>query len=202
MSMASFVAAWVAMMGAMMLPAIVPVVGLYRRAASRSRVAPTPWFVAGYLVVWSAIGVPAYFAWRALADPISMGSLWAARLAGGALLAAGCYQLSPLKAVCLRYCRSPMSFFMRQRANLANPLGATRAGVNHGLICLGCCWALMFVLVALGTMQLSWMLALAGFIFVEKVVPGGALIGRIAAVGLVACGVLLLAHPTGLGQLT
>ncbi len=195
MSAAGFLVGWVAMMGAMMLPAIIPAVRLYGRAAGRGQAAPTPFFVAGYLLVWSALGLPAYFAWRALAGPVGDGVPWAARLAGATFVVAALYQVSPLKTACLRHCRSPLSFFLRQGANLRRPIGAVRAGAGHGLVCLGCCWALMGILVALGTMQLGWMLVLAALIFAEKVTPAGERTSVLAALGFLAVGGTLLVHP-------
>jgi predicted metal-binding membrane protein len=202
MSLVAFVGGWVAMMGAMMFPAIVPVVSLFRRAAVRGQVAATPVFVAGYLVVWSAVGVPAYFVWRSLQGPVGDAAPWAGRLAGGVLLAAAAYQVSPLKSVCLRHCRSPMSFFLRQRGDLRRPLGAVKAGAVHGLICLGCCWALMAILIAFGTMQLAWMVALAALIFVEKATPIGERVATAAAVVFASLGLGLLIHPAFLSRLT
>jgi predicted metal-binding membrane protein len=202
MSLAAFVGGWIAMMGAMMLPAILPVVGIYRRAAGLGRAAPTPVFVLGYLVVWSVVAFPAYLAWRALAGPVDSGASWVARLAGVVLLVAAIYQLSPLKRVCLRHCRSPLSFFMRLRSNLIRPIVAARAGASHGLYCLGCCWALMAILIALGTMQLVWMIALAGLIFVEKVSPIGEQIARLTAGAFIALGVLLIVHPAVFSTIT
>jgi predicted metal-binding membrane protein len=202
MSFVAFVGAWVAMMAAMMFPAILPVIRIYRRAAGLGRAAPTPIFVAGYLLVWSAVGIPAYFAWRATQDPIANATPWAGRLAGAIFLVAALYQVSPLKSVCLRYCRSPMSFFLRQHRSLQSPIGAATAGATHGVLCLGCCWALMAILVALGTMQLAWMIALAAVIFIEKVVPMGERFARVAAAAFVVLGLLLVIHPASLRQLT
>ena len=202
MSLAAFVGAWVAMMGAMMFPAILPVINIYRRAASFGRAAPTPIFVGGYLFIWSAMGVPAYFAWRATQDSISSATPWAGRLAGIVFLVAAVYQVSPLKSVCLKHCRSPMSFFLHQRRNLQRPIGAVTAGATHGLLCLGCCWALMAILVALGTMQLAWMIILAAVIFIEKVTPMGERFARLAAVAFVVLGFMLVIHPGSLSHLT
>jgi predicted metal-binding membrane protein len=202
LSLAAFVGAWVAMMGAMMFPAILPVVNIYHRAAGLGRAAPTPIFVAGYLFVWSAVGVPAYFAWRATQDSIDHATPWAGRVAGAVFLVAAIYQLSPLKSVCLRHCRSPMSFFLRQRSNLRRPIGAVTAGTTHGLLCLGCCWALMAILIALGTMQLAWMIILAALIFIEKVTPMGERFTRVAAAAFVVLGVILVIHPASLSRLT
>jgi predicted metal-binding membrane protein len=163
---------------------------------------PTPLFVAGYLIVWSAMGVPAYLAWRALQTPVAEHRTWVAYLAGGVLVAAGAYQLSPLKYACLRHCRSPMSFFLRQGANLKTPLGAIRAGATHGLVCLGCCWAIMAVLIALGTMNLGWMVALSALIFVEKATRIGTVAPVFSTLVFIGLGAGLWAHPHLLNSIT
>ena len=202
MSMAAFVLGWVAMMAAMMFPAVFPAVRLYARAAARGTVAPLPFFVGGYLLVWSSVGIPAYFAWRGLADPLDAGVHWAARLAGAVLLGAAVYQLSPLKRACLQHCRSPLSLFTRASGNATRPSVALRLGATHGAFCLGCCWALMAVLVAVGTMQLAWMAGLALVIFVEKVVPRGETFAVAAALALAAVGTVLLLDPQTLTTFT
>ncbi|HJT93282.1 MAG TPA: DUF2182 domain-containing protein, partial [Mycobacterium sp.] len=140
MSFVAFIVAWVAMMTAMMFPAISPVVRLYGRAAAAGRVAPLPFLVLGYLAVWTSLGLPAYLGWRALMDPIKEGRAWTGWLAGLVLLAAAIWQLTPLKSLCLRHCRSPLSFFMRFGTAVTRPRGALRMGSMHGLYCLGCCW--------------------------------------------------------------
>ena len=202
LSLGAFIVAWLAMMTAMMFPAIAPVVKLYGRAAAFGRVAPLPFFVTGYIAVWTSIGLPAYFAWRALMDPIADARPWAGRLAGVVLLAAAVWQLTPLKSVCLRHCRSPISFFLHFGANVARPAGALRMGVTHGLFCLGCCWALMAVLVAMGTMNLAWMAALALLIIIEKNAPAGERVASLAAVAFAVGGVLLVLRPETLTTLT
>ncbi len=202
MSFGGFLLAWLAMMTAMMFPAIAPVVQLYARGAAAGRTAPLPFFVAGYIAVWTAIGVPAFFAWRALMGPIDDGLAWAAVLAGGTLIAAAVWQLTPLKSICLRHCRSPMSVFMRSGSSASRPLGAIKMGATHGAFCLGCCWALMAVLVAMGTMNLLWMIALAALIFLEKNARWGERIAVVAAVGLAILGVTLIVRPETLSALT
>lgn len=196
MSLSAFVIGWIAMMAAMMFPAVVPVVRLYARASRAGTVASAPVFVTGYLLVWGAAGIPVWWAWQALAGPVAAGNRTAAMAAGVALVAAGVYQLSPAKASCLRQCRSPMGFFLQLRGDLRSPQVALRAGVSHGLLCLGCCWALMAVLVAVGTMHLAWMLGLTALVFVEKVLGHGDLIGRMAGLALIPAGAVLLAHPS------
>jgi predicted metal-binding membrane protein len=196
MSLTSFMVAWLAMMAAMMLPAIIPVVRLYGLAAARGAAAPVPVFVAGYLAVWGLVGLPASLAWRALGDPLANGDAWPGYLAAGVLFAAAAYQLTPLKTACLRHCRSPLSFFLRQRGDLRRRRTALRMGTSHGLVCLGCCWALMAILVTLGTMQLGAMLSLAALILIEKNAPQGMFIARAVPAVMVALGVALLAHPS------
>ena len=202
MSVAAFLVAWVAMMAAMMLPAILPVVRLYGRAAARGTVAPVAVFLAGYGAVWTAMGLPVFFIWKRLNQPLADATPTAGRIAGVVLVAAAVYQLSPLKAVCLRHCRSPMGFFMQHAKNLHRPTGALALGARHGLYCLGCCWMLMAVLVAFGTMQLAWMAGLALLILVEKVTPIGEPVARVAGVAFAALGFLLLLHPATVGSLT
>ena len=202
LGLGAFVVAWLAMMTAMMFPAIAPVVKLYGRAAAAGRVAPLPFFVSGYIAVWATLGLPAYFAWRALADPVADADPWAGRLAGGVLLAAAAWQLTPLKTICLRHCRSPISFFLRFGANVARPVGALRMGASHGLFCLGCCWALMAVLVALGTMNIAGMAGLALLILIEKNARAGAHAARLAAVVFTIGGAALLLRPETLTALT
>lgn len=202
MSLGAFFVAWVTMMAAMMFPAIIPAVRLFDRAAARGQAVATQIFVAGYLTVWSAVGVPVYFAWRALAGPLARGDRWAAYLAAAVFLCAAAYQVSPLKRACLRHCRSPMSFFLRQRYNLKRPSGAVRAGISHGGICLGCCWAEMAVLIALGTMNIGWMLAVAALIFLEKATPFAQVASSVAAAVMVGFAAALFAHPHLLVHIT
>lgn len=202
LSLGAFVAAWSAMMTAMMFPAVSPVVKLYSRASAARRVAPLPFFVAGYLAVWTLLGLPGYAAWRALTGPLGDGRPWAGRLAGVALLVAAVWQLTPLKSMCLRHCRSPMSFFLRFGGRVARPLGALRTGTTHALYCVGCCWALMAVLVAVGTMNPAWMLGLAVLIFLEKNAPHGERVALAAAAVFVLLGALLLVHPSTIRTLT
>ena len=191
----AFLLGWLVMMAAMMLPAVAPVVLLYQRAARRGTVAPVGLFVAGYLAVWTAVGVPAYLAWRWVQPAVMDGRPWAGRLAGGTLLLAAAYQLTPLKDACLRNCRSPLSAFTTVRGSLSSAPVALRVGARNGLWCLGCCWALMAVLVAVGVMQPWWMAGIAALIFIEKALPRGLAARRPLSLLLVVPGVLLLADP-------
>lgn len=202
MSAWAFGVAWLAMMAAMMLPAALPVILLYRRAAARGRVAPTAVFVSGYLAVWLVPVVPAYVAWRWLEMPLAEGRPWAAQLAGATLLVAAVWQLTPLKHACLRRCRSPMSTFLRAGRSLSSPLASARAGGAHALFCVGCCWTVFAVLVAVGTMELAWMAALAAFIAAEKVAPRPRLVGGAGALVFAVLGGLLIVQPSLLTHLT
>jgi predicted metal-binding membrane protein len=202
LSLGAFLVTWLAMMSAMMFPAISPVVRLYGRAAAAGRVAPLPAFVAGYIAVWTLVGLPGYLGWRALMDPIADGRAWAGRLAGVVLVVAAVWQVTPLKSACLRHCRSPLSFFLRFGRSVTRPIGALRMGARHGLYCLGCCWALMAVLVAVGTMSVTWMAGLALLILLEKNAPHGERIALAAAVVFVGLGVVLVVHPSALTALT
>lgn len=202
MSFGAFALAWAAMMAAMMLPAVLPVVRLYGRAATLGRAAPLPFFVGGYLALWIVTGIPAYVAWTELEQPIAEGATWVGRLAGGILIAAAVWQVTPLKAWCLRHCRSPMSFFMRYGKGIAEPAGAFRMGLSHAAFCIGCCWTLFAVLVAVGTMNVVWMVPLAALIVLERNAPRGELIARSAAAGLAALGLVLLLSPATFVHIT
>jgi predicted metal-binding membrane protein len=194
-SFVAFLVAWVAMMAAMMFPAVLPVVRLYARAAAKGQAAPVAVFVGGYIALWGLVGIPAYFAWSRLNGPLMEGSPWAGRVAGGVAVAAGLYQLTPLKLVCLRHCRSPLSFFMQHGKHLDRPTGAFIAGGRHGVFCVGCCWMLMALLIAFGAMNLAWMLVFAVLILLEKTTPFGEQLARVTGAVLVVLGVALLVHP-------
>jgi predicted metal-binding membrane protein len=202
MSLGAFLLAWVAMMAAMMMPGVAPVVALYRRGAQLGRVSPTPLFVLGYLVVWVLPGLPAYAAWRALITPLAEGRTWTAWMLAGTLLAAAVWQLTPAKSACLRQCRSPLSFFMRYGRRLERPLGALRTGIVHGAFCFGCCWALMLVLVAVGSMNLAWMIGIAALIFVEKTVVIGERVARVASAACALAAIALLIRPAAVVAIT
>ena len=114
-------------------------------------------------------------------------------MAGGAIVAAGVYQLTPLKAVCLRHCRGPLFFVLRHWR--PGRRGAARLGVVHGAYCVGCCWGLVLVLFAVGVMSLFWMLVIASVVFAEKVLPGGERLSLLFAVALLALGVWVAVAP-------
>jgi len=172
-SMGSFLWLWIAMSVAMMLPSLVPAASL-AVTVGRSGAA----FVGGYVIVWTVAGVLAFEAARGLMD--SGG--W---LAVGAIVTAALYQLTPLKNACLRRCRSPLGLLLRRRP--------VRAGLEHGLVCLGCCWALMLALLALGVGSMLWMALVATAIFIEKVTSFGARASVPVAVALLGVAVWIAA---------
>jgi predicted metal-binding membrane protein len=183
-----FTGIWVTMMAAMMLPAAAPMVLVHARAGRGSTVL----FVAGYLVAWTAYGLAAYGVYRGIraAAPSFLawdrGGPW---VAGGALVAAGAYQLTPLKTLCLRHCRSPLGFLLNQRGS------ALRVGATHGAWCVGCCGGLMLALFSLGVMSLAWMAVVALVILAEKALPGGERIAWATSAALLVLGVLMVAAP-------
>ena len=191
-----FLGIWVVMMAAMMFPSVAPTVALYSRMIrQRSPVSPLL-FAGGYLITWAGAGLVA-FALAAAVGGIGGDVLaWdrAGRwVAGATLLVAAGYELSPLKDVCLGRCRSPLGFLIS--AWREGPGGAVRMGMRHGAWCVGCCWALMASLFALGVMSVAWMAFVAGLIALEKTLPWRRVATYGAAALLVVLGVLLLAAP-------
>ena len=192
-SLGFYVVSWIVMMSAMMFPSIVPMVLAFgfvqRRLRDRRAVdrAVSSWvFVGGYLLTWTAFGLLAYGLYvgvRSLSIPELSWHRGGPYLAGGVLLAAAIYQLTSTKDACLRRCRSPLDFVLTHWRE--GPLGALRMGVIHGSWCVGCCWGLMAALFALGVMSLTWMVAIAGVIAVEKLLPRRELANRLVAITLV-----------------
>ena len=188
---------WAVMMVGMMVPSASPMIlafaGINRRRREQGNpYVPTAVFLSGYLLVWAGFSAAATAAQVALVFAILGSSNVDSSFIGGVLLlAAGAFQLSPLKSVCLRHCRTPMGFITHDWRE--GRQGALLMGLHHGGYCLGCCWALMGLLFLLGVMNLLWIAALAAFVLVEKVVPAGVWVGRAAGVGLLAWGIWLLA---------
>jgi predicted metal-binding membrane protein len=192
-------AMWWVMMAGMMLPGAAPMILTFatvnrgRRARAEPYV-PTALFTAGYLVAWGGFSVAATIAqWGlerlALLSPMDMAS--DSRLLGGILfLATGVYQLTPLKHVCLRNCRSPLDFVLNHWRD--GPGGALAMGMAHGLYCLGCCWILMLLLFVGGVMNLLWVAVLSVVVLAEKLFPGGPWLARLGGVALGVYGVCLL----------
>lgn len=198
MGVTLFLAMWVTMMTAMMLPAVAPTV-LAHLAIARRRGdggVPTLAFIGGYLVVWSAIGVVPLAAFTALSrwDVDAAPPQLLPALAGAILVAAGAYQFTPWKRRCLEHCQSPFAFVARHDFG-GGARSALRAGIIHGAYCLGCCWALMLVLLVVGLMNLAWMAGLFVLIYVEKTWRHGLALAKVAGGVLVAVGIAVAAHP-------
>jgi predicted metal-binding membrane protein len=202
-SLGWFVGVWTVMMAAMMLPSVSPTVALYSRMTrTRDPVAPLV-FTSGYIVTWAAAGLLAFgisdAGHQLLGTQVSWdrGGRW---LAGTILVAAAAYELTPLKNVCLGKCRSPLGFLLGSWR--PGQRGALQMGARHGLWCVGCCWALMAALFALGVMSLAWMALVAAFIAAEKVLPNGRAVTYAIAAMLLTLGILLIAAPDALPWLT
>jgi len=198
-----FLGVWVVMMAAMMFPSVAPTVALYSKLKNTRALGGPLVFTSGYLLVWSAFGVLAFalafVGSKVLGDVLAWdrAGRW---VAGVTLLAAAAYELTPLKDVCLGKCRSPLGFLLGSWKDGLS--GALRMGARHGGWCVGCCWALMASLFALGLMSLVWMAFVAGLIAFEKLIPSR----RVATYGtaglLVVLGVLMLVAPDVIPGLT
>ncbi len=192
-------AMWWIMMLAMMLPSATPTLLLFARVNRKEKAGgrpyvPTAAFAGGYLTVWgafSAIAASTQWLLVQLGLLSDMMATTSTRLGGVILVAAGVWQLNPIKNVCLRHCRSPLSFLAQGWR--PGRLGAFRMGVEHGAYCLGCCWFLMVLLFFGGVMNLYWIAGLAAYVLIEKTAPMGQWLARIAGAGLVAWGALLIA---------
>jgi predicted metal-binding membrane protein len=205
----SFLGIWLTMMVAMMLPSVAPMVLTFARIHAQRTVqgrpdtTPTWVFVSGYFAVWTAYGLGAYGVFllaRAWGPPFLD---WAGNgryLAGGAVAAAGAYQLTPAKEVCLRHCRSPLHFVAHGWRE--GWIGAFRLGVVHGSYCVGCCFGLFVILFAVGVMSLFWMAVIATVIFIEKALPFGERAARVFALAFILLGLLIAFEPSAVPGLT
>ena len=193
---------WWVMMIAMMVPSAAPMILLYGRVSRHAQTngrmeaagIPTAAFAGGYLLGWLAFSVVAVclqsgLEWAGLLHSMMMWST-STVLSGSFLIAAGLYQLSPLKAVCLQHCRSPVDYLSRHWRK--GRFGALRMGLEHGLYCVGCCWVLMVLLFAGGIMNIVWIAGLAIFVLIEKLARFGPTLGRCAGLFLIAAGAYLL----------
>ena len=195
-------AMWAIMMVAMMLPSATPMILLYARVAGQagegSTLAPTSLFAGTYVALWALFSMFATAAqWtlsqlQLLSDAtMAVGS---GRVGGVLLVAAGLYQLTPLKRMCLENCRSPFSFLTAHwRPGL---FGAINLGFRHGVYCVGCCWLVMALLFFGGVMNLTWVAALAAIVLIEKVAPGGLRIGQAAGALAILAGAALIVMPS------
>jgi len=203
-----YVGVWVTMMAAMMLPSVMPMVLLFARvshdrAERGTAFVPTWVFVAGYLAVWTAYGLVAYGLYR-LVHSLDLDFLsWDRQgpfVAGAAVALAGLYELTPLKEVCLKHCRTPLHFVLHGWRDGWS--GALRMGAEHGAYCVGCCWGLMVILFALGVMSLFWMAMIGSLIFAQKVLPFGFRLVRPLALAFVAFGIWIAVAPGSVPGLT
>lgn len=190
---------WLVMMMAMMLPSAAPAILLFATVARRSTGAPRSapaLFASGYVAIWAgfsilALGVQFLLEWTEWLSPMMESN--STTLNALLLLAAGIYQFTPLKRACLRLCRSPLDYLVSHWHSGRG--GALRMGAQHGLYCVACCWGLMLLLFIGGLMNMWWIAALALYVLVEKLVPGGERLGQIAGVLLAGAGIVLLAEP-------
>jgi predicted metal-binding membrane protein len=200
--LAWFLGVWVVMMAAMMLPSVAPTVALYTRVTKETSPA-SPWlFVGGYLLAWTAAGLVAYSVGAAATAALGHRLDWGQAghvLAAATLVVAAVYELTPIKNVCLGKCRSPLGSLLGSWR--AGRTGAVRMGLRNGAWCVGCCWALMAALFALGVMSVPWMALVAAIVAAEKTIPWRRLPVATAALLLVLA-VLLLVAPQDLPGLT
>ena len=202
LSVSLFVAVWTVGMAAMMFPAISPFVLLYNKLVRNSEGSAALviqenrgqysikmiLFVGCYLGVWALTGLALLLGWSLLNSAVASVGL-SGIIYGVILVATGAYQFSPLKAKCLGYCESPMSFFLRRWRNGTS--GALKMGMYHGLYCLGCCWPYFLLMVALGWMDIRWMALFAAIIFGEKLWSRGIWVARAAGIGLAVAGIIV-----------
>ena len=198
MSIPIFMGMWVGMMIAMMFPAVAPLVLAHRSVMKRrgEGLGATLSFVFGYLAIWSLIGVVpllAFLWFRNLAGETA-GAGWLPRVAGGVLLVAGAYQFTGWKALCLKACRTPLTFVLTHDFG-GGARSALRAGLSHGAYCLGCCWALMAVLLVVGLMNLAWMALLAFIFLAEKHWRRAVGLTRVVGLALIVLGIVVVVRP-------
>ena len=198
-----FLGVWVVMMAAMMLPSVAPTVALYSRMTrGRAPLAPLV-FTSGYLLTWGAAGLLAFGVAGFIGGLFGEQLMWerAGRwMAAAIILAAALYELTPLKDICLRKCQSPLGYLLGAwRGGLS---GAVRMGAKHGAWCVGCCWALMAALFALGVMSVAGMAFVAALIAAEKLVPWRRAVTYGTALVLLVLAVLLVAAPHVIPGLT
>jgi predicted metal-binding membrane protein len=193
-------AMWAVMMVGMMAPSAAPMILLYARVGRQGRIAGRPlaatgWFAAGYFLAWIGFSLAATLVqWvlerEALLDP-RMASA-SNTLGAVVLIAAGVYQWTPLKDVCLTQCQTPFGFLMRHGGFRGDVLGCLELGLRHGAYCVGCCWVLMALLFVVGVMNVLWIVLLALLVLLEKLRPWGRWVARAAGVACVAAGVWLV----------
>jgi predicted metal-binding membrane protein len=190
---AAFLGLWVVMMAAMMLPSVAPL-GAMLAGDAPGRSGRLTGLVCGYLAAWSGFGVVTLALSATSSRLADSGDGLAVWVGAAVLVAAGLYQFTPPKEMCLSACRSPLRIVLHVRA-YRGPLRHVRAGIHHGLYCVGCCWALMVALLALGLMDLRWMVAFAVGVTLEKVWRHGERLSYAIGIGLIVLGLLAPWHP-------
>jgi predicted metal-binding membrane protein len=198
-----FLGVWIVMMAAMMFPSVAPTVALYTQMTHRRGLGRPLLFTSGYLLVWGAVGAVAYGLFELGRSLFGAGLAWHAGgrwLVGGILALAAIYELTPLKDVCLAKCRSPLGFLLGSWRD--GPRGALEMGARHAAWCVGCCWALMAALFALGVMSVGWMAFVAALIAIEKLAPWKSAANRAIAVTLVVLGLAVVIVPEQVPGLT
>jgi predicted metal-binding membrane protein len=190
---------WAVMMVGMMLPGAAPMILLFtmvQRKQGAYPVSMSSTFGAGYLLVWGGFAVAAAALQLLLAYAALLSSSLAFAsplLAGGAFLVAALYEFSPLKDRCLAHCRSPLAFIIQHwRPHFR---GALRMGAVHGAYCVGCCWVMMLLLLAVGVMNLLWVAVLSALVLLQKVLPGGSLVRQATGAVMAAVGLALIFYP-------
>jgi predicted metal-binding membrane protein len=192
-----YVGGWVLMMVAMMLPTTLPLIEVFRRVVARraDRILLVTLLIGGYLLAWLAFGVAAHMADYGLHEAAERSDWLGSNpwiFGAGPLLLAGGFQFTRLKYMCLDKCRSPRSFVMEHWRGRRERTQSLLLGVHHGIFCVGCCWALMLLMFAVGTGNLGWMLALAAVMAIEKNLPWGRELGRPLGAALIGWGFLIV----------
>ncbi len=194
-----FVGVWIVMMAAMMFPSVSPTVALYAQMTRRRGLSRPLLFTSGYLFVWGVAGVAAYGLFHLGRSLFGADLRWSAGgrwFAGGVLTIAALYEFTPLKEVCLEKCRSPLGFLLGTWRD--GQRGALEMGTRHAAWCVGCCWALMGALFALGVMSITWMAFVAALITLEKTLPWRRLVTWGTAAILLVLAAVLVAAPDAL----
>jgi predicted metal-binding membrane protein len=190
---------WMVMMVAMMLPPVMPWITLFAtmsrsQTVGEQRNIPVVLFGAGYFAIWAAYSMGAALLQLTLQQSDLLRFVefdTGARVGGALIVVAGLFQLTPLKAACLKHCRTPLGYFLSHWRD--GPVGAFQMGFRHGVFCVGCCWALMGLMFALGVMNLLWMAVLTLMVCVEKIAPRGQVLSRVFGYLFVGWGMWLVA---------
>jgi predicted metal-binding membrane protein len=191
---------WAVMMVGMMAPSAAPMILLYARVVRQGKIAGKPfaatgWFAAGYFLAWAGFSLVATLGQWALEREALLDARMASPnilLGAVVLIAAGIYQWTPLKDVCLAQCQSPFRFLMTHGGFRNNAVGCVQLGFLHGTYCVGCCWVLMALLFVVGVMNVLWIALLALLVLLEKLTPWGRWVARTAGIGCMAAGIWMV----------